>query len=156
MKIKIAEKQDLERILELQYKAFYGQALIYNDFKLAPLTQTLDEILKEYTHKTIYKLEKNGRIIASVRCAAKDEVLHIERLVVDPEYQNQGIGASIMKEIENLYSNTVKIYTLFTCHKIEMNLHLFKKLGYTEIKTEWFSEDYALVYMEKPNIQTIE
>ncbi len=81
-KIKIVEKQDLNQILELQYRAFYGQALIY---------------------------------------------------------------------IENLYSNTVKKYRLFTGHKSDRNLHLYKKLGYKESKTEWLAEDYALVYMEKYN-----
>ncbi|MBF0379340.1 MAG: GNAT family N-acetyltransferase [Desulfamplus sp.] len=156
MEIKIVEQQDLKQILELQYKAFYGQALIYNDFKLPPLTQTLDEILKECVHKTIYKLEMDGKIVASIRCAIENDILHIERLIVDPEYQNQGIGTSIMKEIENFYSNTVKGYALFTGHKSEKNLHLYKKLGYKEKRQEPLTDNCLLVYMEKAHHLTIE
>ncbi|MBI4733314.1 MAG: GNAT family N-acetyltransferase [Rubrobacteridae bacterium] len=155
MEIKIAEQLDLKQILELQYRAFYGQALIYNDFKLPPLTQTLDEISKEFTHKTIYKLEMDGKIVASIRCAIENEILLVERLIVDPKYQNQGIGTSIMKEIENLYSNTVKKYTLFTGHKSERNIRLYEKLGYKEIRQEPLTNNCMLVYMEKRNDLTI-
>jgi len=34
--IETATEHDLDQILELQKKAFYGQALIYNDFDLPP------------------------------------------------------------------------------------------------------------------------
>jgi ribosomal protein S18 acetylase RimI-like enzyme len=151
MKIELAEEQDLSKILELQKRAFYSQALVYNDFKLAPLTQTQDEINEEFLCKPIYKVEKDGKIIASVRCTIDNDVLYVERLIVDPDYQNQGIGANILKELENAYSNTVKRFKLFTGNKSEKSLHLYKKLGYREIKTEWLSEDYALVYLEKAN-----
>ena len=100
MKIEVATKQDLEQILQLQKRAFHGQALIYNDFSLPPLTQTIDDLRKEFREKAIYKLKRDGKIIASIRCYIKDNILYIEKLIVDPDFQNRGIGTKIMTDIE--------------------------------------------------------
>ncbi len=152
MKIKIAEEQDLSKILELQKKAYQNEALIYNDFNLPPLTQTLDEIIEESRQKKIYKYEIDGNIVASVRCCViENDILYIGRLIVDPAFQNKGIATSILKQIENLYSNTVKSYSLFTGHLSKKNLHLYKKSGYKEIKQEPLTDNCLLVYMEKVN-----
>lgn len=149
IEIRIATEQDLERILELQKAAFHGQALIYNDFNLPPLTQTIDELKAEARLKTIYKLVGGGEIIASVRCSVEDDTLYIEKLIVDPDFQNRGIGISIMHEIEGRYSHVVNKYALFTGDKSKRNLHIYKKLGYKEIRRERTDNGYELIYMEK-------
>lgn len=147
--IKDATEQDLEQILELQKKAFYSQALIYNDFNLPPLTQTIDDLKNEFRHKAIYKVELEGRIIASVRCHIKDDTLHVERLIVDPDLQGRGIGTKIMNEIERRYSHIVNRFELFTGHKSERSLHLYSKLGYKEVGQESLSDDCRLIHLEK-------
>lgn len=152
MKLEIVEENDLHSILKLQKIAYQSEALIYNDFKLPPLTQTLDEIFEESKQETIYKYEVEGNIVASVRCRViENSVLYIGRLIVDPAFQNKGIATSMLKQIENLYSHTVKSYSLFTGHLSEKNLHLYKKLGYKEIKQEPLNDNCMLVYMEKTN-----
>ena len=149
MKIEVATKQDLEQILQLQKRAFHGQALIYNDFSLPPLAQTIDDLRKESREKAIYKLEQDGKIIASIRCCIKDDILYIEKLIVDPDFQNRGIGTKIMTDIEKRYSSSVKRYSLFTGDKSARNIHLYKKLGYREIRQEATKRDFKLIYMEK-------
>lgn len=151
MKIEAATEQDLDQILQLQKRAFHGQALIYNDFSLPPLTQTIDDLKKEFRQKAIYKVEQNGRIIASIRCYIKDNILYIEKLIVDPDFQNRGIGTDIMREVETRYSHMVNRYTLFTGDKSARNIHLYRKLGYKEIRQEPTNRDFKLIYMEKNN-----
>lgn len=149
MKIEAATEQDLEQILQLQKRAFHGQALIYNDFSLPPLTQTIDDLKKEFREKSIYKLKQDGKIIASIRCNIKDNILYIEKLIVDPDFQNRGIGTKIMTDIEKRYSSYVNRYSLFTGDKSARNIHLYKKLGYKEIRQEPTNRDFKLIYMEK-------
>lgn len=61
IKIELATEQDLEQILQLQKRAFHGQAVIYNDFNLPPLIQTIEGLKEEFRLKAIYKVEQDGR-----------------------------------------------------------------------------------------------
>jgi len=149
MKLEPASEQDLIEILELQRKAFYSQALIYNDLTLPSLTQTAADLEKEYENKTFYKIEENGEIIASVRCFITNQTLFIEKLVVDPDYQNKGLGTAIMREIENRYSGVVNRYELSTGHKSARNIHLYRKLGYKEMRRELLNDNCHLIVLGK-------
>ena len=149
MNIETASEQDLNHILHLQKKAFHGQALIYNDFNLPTLTQTIDDLKREFKIKTFYKAELDGKIVASVRCFIKDHTLYVEKLIVDPDLQNRGIGTNMMHEIENKYSAFVHRYELSTGHKSARNLHLYKKLGYKEMRQEPLNDTCSLIVMEK-------
>lgn len=154
MIIKTASEQDLGQILQLQKKAFHGQALIYNDFNLPSLTQTLHDLKKEFKLKTFYKVELDGKIIASVRCIVRDHSLYIEKLIVDPELQNRSLGTNIMREIEKRYSAVVTRFELSTGHKSARNLHIYKKLGYKEIRQEPLNDNCNLIVMEKSKENT--
>jgi ribosomal protein S18 acetylase RimI-like enzyme len=149
MNIELASEQDLDHILELQRKAFHGQALIYNDFTLPSLTQTIDDLKKEFNNKIFYKVEENGKIVASVRCFINNQTLYVEKLIVDPDFQNKGLGTAIMQEIENRYSVVVNRYELSTGHKSARNLHLYKKLGYKEIRQEPLNDKCNLIFLAK-------
>ena len=128
LKLAPATTDDLEVILQLQKEAFSGQAVIYHDFSLPSLTETLDDLKGEFRRKTIYKVEMGGRIIGSVRCSVKDATLVIGKLIVDPDLQNRGIGTHIMREIEKWYASTARRVELSTGHKSARNLHLYRKL----------------------------
>jgi GNAT superfamily N-acetyltransferase len=146
-----ATAQNLDAILQLQKKAFYGQAIIYNDFGLQALTQTIDDINAEFRHKTFFKLEHDGRIIASIRCYIKDHILFLEKLIVDPDFQNKGIGTKIILEIEKRYSQVAHDFALYTGDKSSRNLHVYRKLGYKEIRQEPTTRGFNLIYMVKRN-----
>jgi ribosomal protein S18 acetylase RimI-like enzyme len=152
MKLEAAAEKDLDQILQLQRKAFHGQALIYNDCSLPSLTQTLDDLKREFTCKTIYKVVSDGNIIASIRCFVKDRTLYIEKLIVDPDLQNRGIGSWVMAEVENSHTASVDRYELSTGHKSARNLHLYKKLGYHEIRREPLNVNCDLIVLEKNKV----
>ena len=52
MIIKHAGVEDAAEILELQHLAYSSEARIYNDFTIAPLVQTAEEIEADFRHKT--------------------------------------------------------------------------------------------------------
>jgi ribosomal protein S18 acetylase RimI-like enzyme len=149
MNLELASEQDLDHILDLQRKAFHGQALIYNDFTLPSLTQTIIDLKKEFKDRTFYKVEENGMIIASVRCFINNQTLYVEKLIVDPDFQNRGIGTAIMHDIENRYSAVVSRYELSTGHKSSRNLHLYKKLGYKEMRQKPLNASCNLIVLGK-------
>lgn len=150
MNITQARIEDAEEILNLQKLAFEGQARIYNNDQLPPLLQKLDEIKTEFQEKIFLKAILNGKLIGSVRAYEDEGTCYIGRLIVHPKHQNQGIGVQLMNAIEGIY-NTCNRFELFTGHKSEKNLYLYKKLGYKIFKTqeEENNSQVKLYYMEK-------
>lgn len=135
-------------ILEIQKEAFLGQAKIYNNFNLPPLTQNLESIRSDFNKKTFLKASTNNKIIASVRFGLHDGKVTIDRLVVKPKYHNCGIGTALLKEVESRASGA-SVFQLFTGSKSRRNIHLYNKIGYKTIYTEITDQGIELLHMEK-------
>ena len=152
MIIKKAEFSDLEEILLLQKLAYKSEAELYDDFHIPPLVQTPKEVEEEFENHVFLKVVENEKIIGSVRAVLIDpKTCYIGKLIVQPEFQNQGIGTRLMREIERIFNDCEK-FELITGHKSEKNLKLYQKLGYKEFKTEKLTENLNLVYLEKINL----
>lgn len=148
MNLELATIQDAESILALQKLAYVSEAEAYNDFDIDPLTQTLDALTRDFRKQVFLKALVNGRIVGSVRGYLADGTCHIGRLIVHPDFQNQGIGGKLMNGIESFFNNAER-YELFTGHRSGRNLYLYRKLGYSAYKTEPVHENLMLVYLEK-------
>ena len=72
------------------------------------------------------------------------------RLIVHPDFQNQGIGSSLMHEIERRFGQA-KRFELFTGHLSKRNMYLYQKLGYQEFDRKFINKNLELVYLEKTN-----
>jgi ribosomal protein S18 acetylase RimI-like enzyme len=145
--IEQATENDAEMILALQKLAYQSEAHRYNDFTLPPLMQTFDEILADFRKQVVLKAVISGEIIGSVRAYVENGTCYIGRLIVNPEFQKQGIGKRLMHGIESQF-NDAKRYELFTGHKSEEALSLYKKLGYTLFNKKGLST-HTIVYLEK-------
>jgi ribosomal protein S18 acetylase RimI-like enzyme len=148
--IEQATENDAEMILALQKLAYQSEANRYNDFTLPPLMQTFDEILADFRKQVVLKALISEEIIGSVRGYMGGETGYIGRLIVNPGFQKQGIGAKLMQHIESRFGNA-KRYELFTGHKSEEALSLYKKLGYAIFKQKEL-KTHTIVYLEKVRI----
>ncbi len=142
-----AVPSDAAEILELQKKAFYPQGVLYGDFTLPPLVQTLEELTEDFKAGVFLKAMRDGELVGSVRGCAQGDTCHISRLFVHPDHQNKGIGKKLMRAIEEKFKN-VRRYELFTGHKSEKSLMLYKKLGYQPF-TEKSDGNVTLIYLGK-------
>ncbi|WP_020528866.1 GNAT family N-acetyltransferase [Flexithrix dorotheae] len=150
MKIEIAEKQDLKSILDLQKSCYMEEAELYKDFSIPPVTQTLKSIEQDFENEFFLKLVLNGNIIGSVRGTLKADTCKIGRLIVDENFRNKGLGKKLMEAIEHQFKEANR-FELFTGHKSERNLSLYKKLGYSEFRRQKINEKLELVFLEKNN-----
>ncbi len=148
MLIETADIDDAEEILQLQRQAFQSQAEFYNDHKIPPLIETLDELKILFKNHTFLKATINGKILGSVRASLNNGTCHIGRLVVDPKFQNQGIGAKLLAEIERKCADCRR-FELFTGAKSTKNIHLYEKAGYKAFKTMVVSDKLSLICLEK-------
>ncbi len=143
-----ASKTDAAAIWEIQRLAFHQQGILYNDFTLPPLVQTLEELIRDFKTHTFLKALYNGKIVGSVRGQAEGNTCFISRLIVHPDYQSKGIGKKLMHALEDRFG-TVHRYELYTGHKSERNLALYRSLGYHEYDREPQNDRVMLVRMEK-------
>jgi ribosomal protein S18 acetylase RimI-like enzyme len=152
MEILKAQLGDLPIILELQKLCYTENAQRYNDYQIAPMTQTLHEIEKENTENIVLKAVELAKIVGSIRAYEKEGTCYIGRVIVHPDYQNKGIGKKLMDEIEERFDK-VSRFELFTGFRDEKNLYFYNKLGYKIFKQIKLKEDLTLVYLEKINLK---
>jgi len=143
-----ASEQDAAEMLAIQKLAFHGQGILYNDFTLPPLVQTLEELVRDFRTYAFLKALYDGEIVGSVRGRSEGGTCQISRLIVHPDYQNRSIGKKLMHAIESKFSGASR-YELFTGDKSEKNLALYGKLGYRMYKKKPQSTKVMLICMEK-------
>lgn len=152
MTIEKVEFKDLANILELQKLCYQENAKRYNDFNIQPLTQTLEELEKDFNEKDhlILKVEDNSNIIGSIRGFTKNKTCYIEKVIVHPDYQNKGVGTKLLSEIEKRFDRVEK-YELYTGYKDEKNIYFYKKAGFNIFKEKTINKNLKFVFMEKYN-----
>lgn len=145
-----AKRKDADEILTLQKIAYQSEAVIYNDWELPALTQSLESLRTEFSNTIILKAVINTKIIGSVRAVAGNDCYKIGRLIVHPDYQKQGIGTALLEKIESINTSS-KVFQLFTGSKSLSNIRFYEKSGYKIIGTKTLSDKVELVFMEKYN-----
>lgn len=148
LKISQADLSDADEILDLQKVAYQSEAAIYNDFTIPPLTQTLEEIQKEFESKVFFKATNQGRIIGSIRASTDGETCFIGRLIVHPDFQRQGIGTQLLERIECCFPKALR-YELFTGDRSENNIRFYRKRGYRKSQTKRITDKVVILLMEK-------
>jgi len=143
-----AERADLEKILDIQKRAFLSEADIYGCCSVPPLSQTIEDIAEEFSGKIFLKALEGRTVIGSVRASEKNGVCLVEKLIVEPRTQNKGIGRSLMLAVEKEFP-AAKRFELVTGHKSIKNIHLYSSLGYNIVRQEKKTDTLELAHMAK-------
>ena len=145
--VRKAIKDDIEKILTVQKKAFLFQANKYNDHDMPPMQETYEGVLDDLNKHLIFVAIVNSGIVGSVRIIKSNDEAEIKRLSVDDDYHDNGIGQMLIKVSEMQYPELKRIW-LLTGSKSYKSIALYKKLGY-ELYKEENHKDYKLVYLQK-------
>jgi ribosomal protein S18 acetylase RimI-like enzyme len=150
--ISAASAQDAEQILKLQYLCYQNEAETYGDYTIEPLTQTLDDLRAELDrgHGLVARL--GDEVVASVRGTVDaSDTARIAKLIVHPRMQRHGLGGRLLDAIEVHFAGepAAKRFQLFTGHRSEGNLRLYRSRGYAPVSAEQISPRLRLVTLEK-------
>ncbi|RKN12702.1 GNAT family N-acetyltransferase [Streptomyces radicis] len=153
-----ATAQDAEHILKLQYLCYQSEAELYGDYSIDPLTETLAELRAEMADTCVLVARLGSEVVGSVRGRVDaDGTACIGRLIVHPRMQRHGLGGRLLAEIERRLAaeRDAARYRLFTGHRSEGNLRLYRRLGYAPVATEEISRHMSLVTLEKEAIPAV-
>lgn len=137
---------DAGELLTLQRAAYVTEAQLHNDPFLPALTQTLEELTAELVHPVL-GVWSGTRLVGSARWIVKDSIAHIGRIIVAPDLQGRGIGTALLRATEA--ESKADHFELFTGHRSEANLRLYKREGYVFHRREVLRPDVELVYLTK-------
>ncbi|MEU6984264.1 GNAT family N-acetyltransferase [Streptomyces sp. NPDC046324] len=152
--ISAADAQDAEHILKLQYLCYQSEAELYGDYSIEPLTQTLDALRAELAQGHALVARLGDEIVASVRGQVDEAgTVRIAKLIVHPRMQRHGLGGRLLDAIEGHFAAdpapTAKRFQLFTGHRSERNLRLYRSKGYEQVAAREIGPRLTLVTLEK-------
>ena len=145
-----ASVEDAEEVLAVIRRAFGPVAEQYGDPELPPVAETLESHRSRYQTNVVLKaIDARGRIVGTVQGEPRDSgCCYVARLAVDPAHQGRGIGRALTEALEAEFPDAGR-FELFTGHKSEGSLGLYRSLGYRETKREYVDDTLTLVWMEK-------
>ncbi|WP_350274685.1 tRNA (guanosine(37)-N1)-methyltransferase TrmD [Kribbella sp. HUAS MG21] len=144
-----ATSADAGEIHVLQLAAFVSEARLYDDYTIPPLTEEPAATVARLERGTVLKAVAGSRIVGSVQLTVDGEVGSVERLIVAPDWQGRGLGARLLRAVEQLAPPGVTSYTLNTGARSERNLALYRKAGYRETHRKAQTPKVDLVYLAK-------
>ncbi|WP_328539769.1 GNAT family N-acetyltransferase [Streptomyces sp. NBC_00344] len=150
--ISAATAQDAEQILKLQYLCYQSEAELYGDYSIEPLTQTLDGLRAELAEGHALVARLGDEVVASVRGWIDESgTARISKLIVHPRMQRHGLGGRLLTAIEARFASepSARRFQLFTGHRSEGNLRLYRSHGYVPVSTEQAGPALRIVTMEK-------
>jgi GNAT superfamily N-acetyltransferase len=155
--ISAADAQDAEHILKLQYLCYQSEAELYGDWSIEPLTQSLDALRAELDEGYGLVARLGDEVVASVRARIdEDGTVRIAKLIVHPRMQRHGLGGRLLDGIERHFAAatapataSAKRFQLFTGHRSEGNLRLYRSKGYEQVATRELGPKLTLVTLEK-------
>ena len=151
MQIELAVKQDIPALLDLQRKAFGSRCKLLDWEDALPMTETEDHALEEFAQNTTLVVKnEDGQIIASIRGSMEKDSLYMNRLMVLPEYQRQGIGKLLFREIQRLLPHERAWLCVLQQERFAHDFYM--REGFKPFMTEDARHGLTWVYMEKKNM----
>ncbi|MEU3451948.1 GNAT family N-acetyltransferase [Streptomyces thermolilacinus] len=152
--ISAASADDAEHILKLQYLCYQSEAELYGDYSIEPLTQPLDDLKAEITRGHALVARLGEEIVASVRGEVDETgTARIGKLIVHPRLRGHGLGGRLLDAIEEHFARdadaSAKRFRLFTGHRSDGNLRLYRRKGYETVATERVGPRLTVVTLEK-------
>ncbi|MFG3118855.1 GNAT family N-acetyltransferase [Streptomyces sp. NPDC048197] len=150
--ISAATDEDAEQILKLQYLCYQPEAALYDDYGIEPLTQTLAALRAELGEGCVLVARLGDEVVGSVRGTVDASgTAAIAKLIVHPRLQRHGLGGRLLAAVEQRLAEerSATRFRLFTGHRSEGNLRLYRSHGYAPVGTEELSRRLSLVTLEK-------
>ena len=129
--IRRATVKDAPYIFSIIQKAFKEYSKITGQTNLEALAETVEDIEEAIQTKIVFIAAVNDNIVGTVRISIDGDQAYISRFAVDCENRNNGIGKSLMNEVDSyLKKMNVKKVTLHTASKHDVLMRFYYGIGF--------------------------
>ena len=163
IELKLITREDAECLHKLQIEAFMPLYEKYQDDATSPAKESLETITKKIVddNSDFYFILFSGEKAGAVRVKwHKGQKVHknvnwISPIFVIPKFQNKGIASNVIKQLFDIYPNTIE-WWLSTIKQEEKNCHLYEKCGFVRTGDEIVvNENMTLVFYVKSYIEVL-
>jgi ech hydrogenase subunit C len=143
-----ATKSDASEILALRKVAWQAEAGVYGDESFPELSQTLEELEKEFEQQFFIKAVVNGKLIGCCCGCQERETVHIGTLCIHPYFRDSEVAERMERELEDCFPHARR-FEAVSGDKSERLLRQLGQWGFHSFKTEIFTSKITWVYLQK-------
>ena len=148
MKIVKATESDILELYRLQLLTFESEAEMIGCRLIPALMESEADYSGTFNQWHTYKMvDDAGKIIGGIRYQYDDGVVEVGRLMVYPDYRQQGLARKLLAFVDEQCSQDWRV--LYTCTKSWINIKLYTKMGYKAVREIQDDTGLSFVYMEK-------
>lgn len=137
-----------EAIHEIQMRAFAEEGRLSDNVQIPPLTEDVAAIDLHIRTQTVLVARDGDRIIGSARGIVDGSTCTIRGVSVEPHYQGQGIGALLLRSVEQAHP-TVQRFVLTTNTLVPGNVAFYERRGYKVTELTRYTDKIVLAQMHK-------
>jgi len=144
-----AAPEDAAVIHEIQMRAFDEEARLSGTRQIPPLTETVGAVELLIRTQTVLVAREGARIVGSARGVVEGPVCTLRVVVVEPSHQGRGIGAALVRAVEQRHS-AVERFQLTTNTLVPGNVAFYERHGYRVDELTKYGVKIVLAQMSKP------
>jgi len=147
-----ATTEDILDLIDVQNQAFYDDYLKYGD--CPGYGRTYESMKGSVENNIVYKIMADGIIVGDIIVRDNhDGTYFLGGICITPKYENNGIGQTAMKFLDQQFNNAHR-WSLETPADKERNHYFYKKCGFN-ITKEYMVDNVKIVLFEKALLNSI-
>ena len=146
--IQRATPEDAAAIHAIQMRAFAEEARLSDDRNIPPLAEPVADIAHHIRTQTVLTAREGERIVGAARGLVDGAVCTIRGVIVEPDCQGRGIGASLLEAIEQAHPR-IERFDLTTNTLVPGNVAFYERRGYRVVELTRYTGKIVLAQMSK-------
>lgn len=133
--LELVDTNEIEQLHKMQVQSFMPLYEKYHD-EGSPALEPVENVRgrAEFPGRKYYFIVKDGKRVGAINIGNRprdndNTIFYISPLFILPEYQNQGIGYSVIRRAFEMYPEA-SAWRLYTILQEPANCHLYEKCGF--------------------------
>jgi GNAT superfamily N-acetyltransferase len=144
-----AALSDAADVHAIKMAAFAEEGRLSGTMDLPPLQEDLAAVERDIRQHTVLIVTHEGRTVGSARGEVAGTSCEIRAVCVDPSYQGRGLGAALVRAIEQAHPDVAQ-FELTTNTLVPGNVEFYERRGYQVVGHTRHTDTIVLAHLIKP------